>query len=429
MCKRILLIGGNYAPELTGIGKYNGEMMQWFAQQGYDCTVITTFPYYPHWKVNDEYSSKQYLYSSEQQQVGKHHIQVIRCPHFVPKQPSGANRLLSDLTIFISTFFAVFIQLFKKKHDYVLVVAPPFLTGLTGIMYQKIKGASLVYHVQDLQIDAARDLNMIKSPAVFKALFGIEKYILNQANMISTISRGMMKRLENKCSKTVTFFPNWVDLDQFYIVKNKEELKFDFGFNCRDKIILYSGAIGEKQGLEAILYAAQSTLHIPNIKYIICGSGPYKQNLEVLKDKLQLTNVFFLPLKPTEKFNSFLNMADFHLILQKSNAGDLVLPSKLSAILATGGVSIVTANPGTSLYDIVVSAEIGYAIEPENQLQLNEVILKAIQADNATKSYNALTYANNSLSLNSILADFERRLLNYGVEKKVHSQFEKEYAE
>jgi len=49
--KRVLLISHNFSPELVGMGKYNGEMINWLVEQGYDCTVITTFPYYPFWKV------------------------------------------------------------------------------------------------------------------------------------------------------------------------------------------------------------------------------------------------------------------------------------------------------------------------------------------------------------------------------------------
>ena len=49
MQKRILLIGYNFSPEPTGIGKYSGEMIQWLGNQGYDCTVLTAYPYYPYW--------------------------------------------------------------------------------------------------------------------------------------------------------------------------------------------------------------------------------------------------------------------------------------------------------------------------------------------------------------------------------------------
>ncbi|STL73572.1 putative glycosyl transferase [Escherichia coli] len=33
---KILVYGINYSPELTGIGKYTGEMVEWLAAQGHE---------------------------------------------------------------------------------------------------------------------------------------------------------------------------------------------------------------------------------------------------------------------------------------------------------------------------------------------------------------------------------------------------------
>lgn len=54
---RILVYGINYSPELTGIGKYTGEMVEWMAGQGHEVRVVTAPPYYPQWQVGEHYSS------------------------------------------------------------------------------------------------------------------------------------------------------------------------------------------------------------------------------------------------------------------------------------------------------------------------------------------------------------------------------------
>lgn len=53
---KILVYGINYSPELTGIGKYTGEMVEWLAAQGHEVRVITAPPYYPQWQVGENYS-------------------------------------------------------------------------------------------------------------------------------------------------------------------------------------------------------------------------------------------------------------------------------------------------------------------------------------------------------------------------------------
>lgn len=405
-----MLIGGNFSPELTGIGKYNGEMMDWLASNGYDCTVITTYPYYPQWKVQEPYTKHSYWYRKEKSK-GKNPYSILRCPHYVPQNPTGLKRLVSDFSIFFSTFFALFPLLFKKKYDFIITVTPPFTLGLLGYLYQKIKGAKFIYHVQDLQIDAARELGMIKSGALLSVLFGFEKFILRKANVVSSISSGMMQKLANKCNKAITFFPNWVDVNVFFPLQNKGKLKVRFGFKVKDKIILYSGAIGEKQGLEMILHAAKELQDQEDVKFVICGQGPYQQKLSTLQKGLNVSNVYFLPLQPLNLFNQFLNMADVHLIIQKANASDLVLPSKLSTILAVGGVSIVMANANTSLCNLMQTSDMGYVIKPEDQIEFNNAIILAVTSDNVVKGQNARLYAENHLSQEVILSNYSQQIL------------------
>jgi len=421
MKKRILLIGYNYYPEPTGIGKYNGEMIEWFVGQGYDCTVITAYPYYPQWKVQEPYFKKRFWYSVEKkindQSKGK--LKVLRCPMYVPEQPSGLKRILLDLSFQISALFPLFGLLFRKKFDFIITVAPSFQQGLLGVIYKKIRGGKLVYHIQDMQIEAARDLNMIKSKALIQALFKVEKYIFKKAEIVSTISDGMVEKIQQKAEKEVHLFPNWTDTRLFYPIKNAPDMRHEFGYEKSDKIVLYSGSIGEKQGLEAILHAANDLRHVPKLKFIICGSGPYKKTLQKIAETLNLQNVNFLPTQPFEKFNQFLNLADLHLIIQKASASDLVMPSKLTTILAVGGIPLVTANPGSGLHSVIKKYNIGLIVEAENQVALNEGILKAVTEDFAHLNKNARAYAETYLSIDNIMKSFEELMLHQGKEPKL----------
>ncbi|MEO6546445.1 MAG: WcaI family glycosyltransferase [Ferruginibacter sp.] len=409
MSKRVLLIGGNYFPELTGIGKYNGEMIDMFASQGYDCTVVTTYPYYPYWKVQEPYTRSSRWFKREVKlaaNAAAHPIEIFRCPHYIPKEPSGLKRMISDLSFSAAAFIKIVQLLFTRKFDFVLVVAPPFQLGLLGIFYKKIKGAKFFYHIQDLQIDAARDFKLIKSQLLIKILLKVEKYIIKRADVVSSISQGMIKKIELKYPREVVFFPNWVDTGIFFPLNQKEQLKKAFDFEASDRVILYSGAIGEKQGLEAILVAAKALEDNPNLKFVICGSGPYKEKLEEMKNSQNLQNVVFLPLQPFNKLNSFLNLADIHLVLQKANAADLVMPSKLTAILSVGGVAIITANEGSSLYDVVAAHKMGVLIAPENAQTLVEAIDHTLKNSDQLMHQNARLYAEQYLSIGEIFREY-----------------------
>jgi len=410
MGKRILLIGGNFSPEPTGIGKYNGEMISWLANNGYDCTVITTYPYYPQWQVQPPYERSKNWFKKEVHPQGKGTFTVYRCPQYVPAEPSGKKRMLQDASFAAAAFIKVMQLVWKKKYDIVITVAPPFHLGLLAVLYKKLRGASFVYHVQDLQIEAARDLQMIRSPRLINGLLKLEKLILRQADHVSSIADGMIRKISDKTGREVLYFPNWVDITQFHPLTDKDILKQSFGFSPTDKIVLYSGAIGEKQGLEALLHAAAAWQHREEVKFLICGSGPYKAKLEQLAAQLQLKNTIFFPLQPLAEFNRFLNMADVHLVIQKSHASDLVMPSKLTTILAVGGIALITANEGTGLHDLISRYKMGILVNAEDQEALRAGIGKAVWEDTADIARNAREFAAGHLSISGVMTRFEEQV-------------------
>ncbi|NHA04777.1 WcaI family glycosyltransferase [Mucilaginibacter sp. HC2] len=406
--KKILLISHNFSPEPTGIGKYNGEMMDWLARNGFDCTVVTTYPYYPYWKVQSPYKNRWYKKEFVNYNQSESSMTVYRCPSYVPSKPTGLKRMIQDLSFWSSMFWTILKLIVKKnKFDLIITVAPPFHLAYLGLMIRKYTGGKLLYHVQDLQIEAAQDLNMLSSTKLFERLYKIEKKVLDKADFVSSISEGMIKKITEKAQREVQFFPNWVDTNRFFPITDRGELKTKWGFQADDKVFLYSGAIGEKQGLESILYAAEKLINNDKIKFVICGSGPYKEKLIEMANTAGLINVSFLPVQEMDVFNEFLNMADLHLILQKSNASDLVMPSKLTTILAVGGISLVTAPEGTSLYKTIDQYNLGYIIEPENtELLCKAIVEMKFDADFELKKQKSREYALKYLNIDNVMNEF-----------------------
>lgn len=406
--KKILLISHNFSPELTGIGKYNGEMMEWLTRHSYNCTVITTYPYYPQWKVQPPYKNRWYKKEIVTSPGSDTVMKVYRCPSYVPSTPTGKKRMLQDFSYWSSMFWQILKAiLLKEKYDLIITVAPPFHLAYLGLMLRKFIGGFLLYHIQDLQIDAARDLNMLSNRKVLDWIYKMERDIIEKADYVSSISEGMIAKIQTKVKKHVFLFPNWADTEHFFPINDCNNLKKKWGYRNNDIVYLYAGAIGEKQGLENILFTAEDLLAKDNIKFIICGSGPYKEKLEQVASEKRLTNVQFLPLQDLSVFNEFLNMADYHLILQKANASDLVMPSKLTTILAVGGVCIVTSSPSTSLYNLVSKYDVGYITDPDDHQLLSKLILN-LKLDNfyKIKKENSRKYAVKYLNIDNIMHDF-----------------------
>lgn len=107
-----------------------------------------------------------------------------------------------------------------------------------------------------------------------------------------------------------------------------------------------------------------------------------------------------------------LAAGDIHLVVQKREAADLVMPSKLTNILAAGRVCAATADAGTALHDVVSTYNTGVVTPPEDSDALTRAI-RALAADRAWRAEcgrNARGYAERFLDRDTILSEFAARL-------------------
>jgi colanic acid biosynthesis glycosyl transferase WcaI len=239
--KSVLIIGINFFPEPTGIGKYTSEMAFALAQKGCNVSVITGYPYYPQWKVFEGYKNRGYSKETIRD------VKVTRCPLYVPSSLSGGKRMLQDISFFISSMFSLLGKMLKgEKFDMVFVPSPSFMTGFAGLFYCLFYGETkFVYHIQDLQVDAAQELGMIKSGFLLRILKWGEGLILKNADYVTTISTGMQAKILAKSFKLKkqVLFPNWVDFGNIH-KKDPDLTKISqLGFPMDKKLCFYSGAV------------------------------------------------------------------------------------------------------------------------------------------------------------------------------------------
>lgn len=405
---RILLYSISYSPEIAGSGRYNGELTEWLAKRGHKVDVITAHPYYPEWQVRPEYRKKFWLAEK------KNNLTVYRSPLYVPKLVTGKTRIIHELSFVLSSVVH-WMKLLFNKYDVIVGVCPPFHIGIFPYLASRLKGIPYLFHVQDLQVDAARELGLIKNERILGLLDSMEKFLLVKADKVSSISEGMKRNIIRKGVRAENYFmlPNWVDVKLIQPTSIDESLKSEIGFQSSDRIALYSGNIGEKQGLEILPEVAWLLQDQPDIKIVIFGEGAARNRLEQLIKTYELNNIFLYP--PVENFEDLpriLAMADVHLVIQRRAASDLVMPSKLVTILSAGGASIVSADAGTSLSDVIIENKLGWTIEPENAEALADAIRVALHSpllpDIRKK---ARLYAETYLDKQAILLNYESMLL------------------
>ncbi len=407
----ILIIGINFYPENIGIGKYTGELAFYLAKLGKKVKVITGFPYYPDWKIFKGYGNWFYKTTKV------NGVSVSRCPIYVPDYLSGSKRMLQDLSFFVTSFWYLTAKMLTgKRYDLVFVVSPSFMSGFLGLYYRFFyKKSKLVYHIQDLQIDAAEELGMITRTKLLQRIKWSEGKILSKADWVSTISLGMMKKIQKKPYKIngLLIFPNWTDFEKIHKKEPDFEKVSFLGLPLENRMVLYSGAIGEKQGLEMILTAAEKAAHqIKDLFFVISGSGPYREILKKQAEEKKLSNVYFIDIQPIEIFNELLNIAWLHLVLQKDKVSDLLLPSKFSNILAVGGLALVTCSPGTTLYEVIEKNHLAVSIPPDNPNAFWDILFKMSQNNDAILPIKtaAQEYAKHNLDKEMVIHSFLNKL-------------------
>lgn len=359
---KILLYGINYSPELTGIGKYSGEMAAWLAAQGHEVRVVTAPPYYPDWKVWQGFSTWRFI---KRQEAG---VMVIRCPLYVPAKPTAIKRLLHLASFSLSSSLALLTQL-SWKPELVVLVVPTLFCAPQALALAKLTGAKSVVHIQDYEVDALFGLSIAKGERLKRWAFTVERSVLRAFDRVSTISSGMLQRAAEKGidKERLRFFPNWSETARFQNVSRNAELLRGLGVDPDKRVLLYSGNIGEKQGLECLIYAAERLAERTELVFLVVGEGAGKARLLELSQQRNLSNIVFAPLQPYDDLPALLASADCHLVIQKRGAADAVLPSKLTNILAVGGNALITADPDTSL-GLLCSEYPGIAtlVEPES---------------------------------------------------------------
>lgn len=405
---KILIYGINYAPELTGIGKYSGEMGAWLAKQGHEVRAVTAPPYYPDWRVADGYSAM--AYRSEHLDG----VKVMRCPLYVPRQPRMLTRLLHLCSFALSSALRLFTQLLWRPQVVVCVVPTQFCSPI-ALLFAALCGAKSVIHIQDYELDAMFGLGMASDSKLKNIAFAIERWLLRRFDRVSSISQSMLAKAAAKGVEDdrLLFFPNWSEVARFASVEAEAVARLRKQFELPDnaKVVLYSGNMGEKQGLESVVEAARQLAKRDDLIFLLVGRGAGKARLEALVGRYQLKNVRFSDLLPYEHLPTLLAMADCHLVVQKRGVADAVLPSKLTNILAVGGNSVITAEVDTEL-GLLCEQYPGIAklVEPESTSALVAGIQYALLMDRPNKQ--AASYAKEQIESIKVLQGFEKALTN-----------------
>lgn len=343
---KLLVLGLNYAPEPVGIGPYTAGLAEALAGRGHDVAVIAGKPYYPQWLPYEGQPKGR-------RTTMENGVRITRVPHYIPANPSGARRIAHHASFAASASLPAMAAA-RDRPDLVFTIAPSMMSVPVAARAARVAGAPLWLHIQDFEVEAAFATGLLKEHSSAGSLARrVERHTMQMADLISTISPQMCARLaamDMVNPGDIYQLRNWSNAAFDFAAASPESYRREWGLEGR-KVALYSGNIANKQGIEILIEAARLLTGREDITFVICGEGPGRARLAQLAEGL--ANVQLHGLQPVERMGDFLSLASVHLLPQIVGAADLVLPSKLTNMLASGRPVVATADPGTGLYEEV----------------------------------------------------------------------------
>lgn len=336
---------------MISTGKYAYELCEYLAASGHHVEVISTAPHYPGWKTFPGFT--MWRFSRET----LHGVIVWRVPMYLNKTAAGLSRFLMPLSWSILATPVLLWRAVWLRPAVIIAVQPTITMAPSALLAAWLSGASPVQHVQDMEIDTALAVGHVRaSGKIVRLIYAIERQIMRKFDRVITISHKMRSGLTAKgiAPDRVAIVRNWVDTELVRPLGRPSVYRSELGIADETFVVQYSGQMGRKQALNMIVEAADRMVSDSRFIFVVAGDGPMRPEMEQAAARLR--NIRLLPLQPTDRLGEFLNLADCHILPQDPGVSDLVLPSKLGGMLASGKRILITADADGELANFLGNA-------------------------------------------------------------------------
>lgn len=336
---RLLMVVNVFNPDRGGGGAIFSDLAYGLAARGFEVTVRCAYPYYPEWK---DKSGRNGFAIQRYDEQGVH---IERYGIFIPSDP---NSLIQRLCYEASFFLSLSRSLHRGK-DFDIIMAYCPLAGAVGfaVCHAWWHRKPLWLNVQDLSADAAAASGIARGRRLIQALGGVQKWLFNRAQVWSSISPVMIRRLETirAHAQPILYLPNWLNAS---MAAELERLPAKEGRPPADPVkLLYAGNIGGKQDLLRFCEA----LHQSASRFVfrIHGSGGQSETVRAWVQQHNDARFTFGPFLDEPGFAAALHDTDFFVITEKSGSGGSFIPCKMISGLASGSAILAVCDPDSPL--------------------------------------------------------------------------------
>jgi glycosyltransferase involved in cell wall biosynthesis len=362
--RRLLLVSTNYAPEHAGIGPYATQIAEHWAARGAEVHVLAGMPHYPAWRLEPAYRG---VWRTEETRGG---VRVHRRRHTVPPRQTALRRALFEASVLVHGLVA---PPRIPRPDAVLAQMPSLAGGILAARLAGRYGVPYVPVVQDLMGAAAAQSGIRGGDRAASAAGAAEAYALKRGTLVGVIHESFVDKAAalGVDRARIRLVPNWSHVAR--PSRPRAETRARLGWPQDQTVVLHSGNMGLKQGLEVLVEAARQD---PEVRVVLMGDGNQRAHLvQLAGGEDALPNLHFLPPCDEADFPDVLAAADVLAVTQRASVLDMSIPSKLTSYFAAARpvVASVAAEGGTA--QEVIRSGAGVLVPPEDP----GALLKAVR--------------------------------------------------
>jgi len=366
---KLLILTQYYPPEIGAPQNRLHELAVRLKKEGVDVEILTAMPNYPKMEVFEKYKNG----SIREEEIEG--VKVYRSKIYVSKSKSILPRLLNYFSFVWTSFWRG-----RKlgKYDFLMVESPPLFLGYSAMRLSKKLKAKMIFNVSDLWPESAEKMGVVNNKQLLNLAYRLEKKCYRRAHLVTGQTQGIVDNINERFPSVKTFWlPNGVDVN-FYQPDKIEpgDFRERAGLKPTDIVFFYGGILGHAQGLSVVLEAAKKVESKENIKIVLQGAGPEKEDLIALKATLDLKNVIFMPPVEKSKMPSILKSVDVALVpLRKLDIFQGAIPSKIFEAQAMKKPLLLGVD-GEARTHFIEKAKAGAFFEPENVEDLAEKMIE-----------------------------------------------------
>ncbi|WP_300296047.1 glycosyltransferase [Ferrovibrio sp.] len=364
MSEPVLFVTQHYAPETIGSAPYCTDIAEYLHAQGRDVTVLTGWPHYPD-------AARFAGFQPGDRQSGRKGPVIKRLRHWLPRRRSVAGRIASEILFLLGGIWGLFTGS-VRRHEVVLSLCPSIFAVVLGQIATAKDGRHLVV-MHDIQSGLAGGLGMVRFGLLLRMMRIVERIALNRADGLLVLSEDMRTRLRHMGVRTsIEILPIWVDPTEIHPQPHRDRAA---------PLLLYSGNLGRKQGLDQVVSLAERlAVSRPEIGILIRGAGGEYGALAAALAARHVPNVRLEDLVPREHLADGLAEGDIHLVPQNPKGADFAVPSKIYNIMAAGRSCVTTAPEGSAVWRLAAETGAFLCVLPHDPAAFEAAILQL--ADN-----------------------------------------------